>query len=184
MEQKLLPSEFCSKSGSRATTNDALKRTLAKYFSKPENINYILRQTSDQCSDVSGDQRFPSSSLYSQRDAIYEFMTLVSNTVPPNGPEGAPRPNILHKRDNLDKTLNKLKHRDLIWSSDIFSEEKAKVEEENDFMVNPYEMSEGVLKCRKCECKFIFSFTKQTRSADEPMTTFARCSNCGHRWKE
>ena len=23
----------------------------------------------------------------------------------------------------------------------------------------------------------------QTRSADEPMTTFAYCNDCGHRWK-
>lgn len=144
-------------------TEDVLKRTLAKYFSKPENIDYILRQTSARTPG-------PPDAGCSQRDAVYELMTLVSKP--------------LREHNDLDKTLNKLKHRDLIWSSDIFSEEKAKIEEENDFMVNPYEMSEGVLKCRKCECKFIFSFTKQTRSADEPMTTFARCSNCGHRWKQ
>lgn len=171
MEEKLDVSE--------PVLNDALKRTLAKYFSKPENVDYILRQTSDA-----------PQARCSQRDAVYELMTLVSNAVakravPTRKGGGAQGSRVGAERANTcDDLLNKLKHRDLIWSSDIFSEEKAKIEEENDFMVNPYVMSEGVLKCRKCECKFIFSFTKQTRSADEPMTTFARCSNCGHRWKE
>lgn len=145
---------------------DALKRTLGKYFSKPQNVDYILRQTADQ-RDAH------------QRDAVYELMALISNAA-------ARKERLDHaaRKERLDKTLHKLKHRSLIWSSDIFSEEKAKIDEENDFMVNPYEMSEGVLTCGKCECKFIFSFTKQTRSADEPMTTFARCSNCAHRWKQ
>ena len=31
--------------------------------------------------------------------------------------------------------------------------------------------------------KLISCFQAQTRSADEPMTTFAYCNECGHRWK-
>ena len=39
------------------------------------------------------------------------------------------------------------------------------------------------MECGKCKQKKV-SFTQaQTRSADEPMTTFCRCENCGHRWK-
>ena len=38
-------------------------------------------------------------------------------------------------------------------------------------------------KCRKCgkrECSY---YQLQTRSADEPMTTFITCLNCGNNWK-
>ena len=35
-------------------------------------------------------------------------------------------------------------------------------------------------KCRKNNCNY---FQMQTRSADEPMTTFVTCLNCNNRWK-
>lgn len=35
-------------------------------------------------------------------------------------------------------------------------------------------------KCRKNECTY---YQMQTRSADEPMTTFVTCIPCGNRWK-
>lgn len=36
-------------------------------------------------------------------------------------------------------------------------------------------------KCKKRECTF---FEIQTRSADEPMTVFIRCINCGNSWRQ
>lgn len=35
-------------------------------------------------------------------------------------------------------------------------------------------------KCKKNKCSY---YELQTRSADEPMTTFITCLHCGHRWK-
>ena len=35
-------------------------------------------------------------------------------------------------------------------------------------------------KCKKNKCSY---YELQTRSADEPMTTFISCLHCGHRWK-
>lgn len=35
-------------------------------------------------------------------------------------------------------------------------------------------------KCKKNRCSY---YEQQCRSADEPMTTFVRCLNCGNRWK-
>lgn len=37
--------------------------------------------------------------------------------------------------------------------------------------------------CRKCKSKKCTYYQLQTRSADEPMTTFVTCIDCGNRWK-
>ncbi|CAG2108907.1 unnamed protein product [Medioppia subpectinata] len=39
-------------------------------------------------------------------------------------------------------------------------------------------------KCPKCDHKRAYFMQLQTRSADEPMTTFYRCCSCSHRWKD
>ena len=41
---------------------------------------------------------------------------------------------------------------------------------------------EGILTCPKCKSRKTSYYQMQTRSADEPMTTYAQCL-CGHRWK-
>lgn len=40
-----------------------------------------------------------------------------------------------------------------------------------------------LLKCGKCGKRDCTYNQLQTRSADEPMTTFVLCNHCGHRWK-
>ena len=37
--------------------------------------------------------------------------------------------------------------------------------------------------CRKCKGKQCTYYQLQTRSADEPMTIFVSCIQCGNRWK-
>tara|TARA_B100001287_G_scaffold267452_1_gene262600 strand:+ start:474 stop:986 length:513 start_codon:yes stop_codon:yes gene_type:complete len=37
--------------------------------------------------------------------------------------------------------------------------------------------------CRKCKSRKCSYYQLQTRSADEPMTTFVTCIDCGNRWK-
>lgn len=38
--------------------------------------------------------------------------------------------------------------------------------------------------CERCQAKEAYFFQMQTRSADEPMSTFYRCVECKHQWKE
>ena len=40
-----------------------------------------------------------------------------------------------------------------------------------------------LLKCGKCNKRNCTYNQIQTRSADEPMTTFVLCNECGNRWK-
>lgn len=41
----------------------------------------------------------------------------------------------------------------------------------------------GMFTCRKCKKMKVTYTQAQTRSADEPMTTFFCCLSCGNRWK-
>ena len=45
------------------------------------------------------------------------------------------------------------------------------------------ESSTDTFRCRKCQGNHCSYFLIQTRSADEPMTTFVTCLDCGNRWK-
>ena len=45
------------------------------------------------------------------------------------------------------------------------------------------EASTDNFKCFKCKSTKCTYYQLQTRSADEPMTTFVTCINCGNRWK-
>jgi len=37
--------------------------------------------------------------------------------------------------------------------------------------------------CKKCHSRKCSHYQMQTRGADEPMTTFITCLNCGHEWR-
>jgi DNA-directed RNA polymerase subunit M/transcription elongation factor TFIIS len=65
------------------------------------------------------------------------------------------------------KTQYKLKEKELIIEAN-----KAK---EEDY--------DGMFKCRKCKSKKTTYYQMQTRSADEPMTTYVTCTACGLKWK-
>ena len=60
-------------------------------------------------------------------------------------------------------------------------EEKAK-RDANKFEQN-IEASTDTFTCRKCKGNKCTYYQMQTRSADEPMTTFCSCILCGNRWK-
>lgn len=40
------------------------------------------------------------------------------------------------------------------------------------------------VRCPKCEYTEVYAWQIQTRAADEPSTTFYKCSKCGHTWRE
>ena len=66
-----------------------------------------------------------------------------------------------------------------IWNSLI---ELKKIKDENKFSPK-IEASTDDFTCSKCKSKKCTFYQLQTRSADEPMTTFVTCINCGNRWK-
>ncbi len=60
--------------------------------------------------------------------------------------------------------------------------EKKKIIDENKY-TSKIEASTDDFTCYKCKSKKCTFYQLQTRSADEPMTTFVTCLNCSNRWK-
>lgn len=60
--------------------------------------------------------------------------------------------------------------------------ELKKIRDENKYEPK-LEASTDDFKCWKCKSKKCTYYQLQTRSADEPMTTFVSCLDCGNRWK-
>ena len=72
-----------------------------------------------------------------------------------------------------------LRKRKMGWNHPNFENQERKQKEYDDFLMNPPEVQEGVIECHSCGSKKTFSFSKQTRRADESATVFVRCSHCG-----
>ena len=65
------------------------------------------------------------------------------------------------------------------WKQEI---QDKKLRLENKFFPK-IEASTDNFTCGKCKTKACTYYQLQTRSADEPMTTFVTCTQCGNRWK-
>jgi len=75
-------------------------------------------------------------------------------------------------------------HEELKSAERRAEDDKIKTENMNNAMVPQAERSISTsLTCGKCGQKKVSYSQAQTRSADEPMTTFCECTVCGNRWK-
>lgn len=97
----------------------------------------------------------------------------------------------LKNKDLLEKLLSKsLKAHEFVYMShqelrpDLWSAllEKKKIKDENTYTPK-IEASTDNFICGKCKSKKCTYYQLQTRSADEPMTTFVTCLDCGNRFK-
>lgn len=58
-----------------------------------------------------------------------------------------------------------------------------KLEREEELSSRPPPVSSNLVRCRKCKSQDVSTNQVQTRGADEAMTVFHECNNCGIRWK-
>jgi transcription elongation factor S-II len=104
--------------------------------------------------------------------------------------------NINPKSSTFNKTLlkkvktKKIKVRELafmthqemnpkIWKELV----EAKIKRDKNLTEIDMSAATDEFKCYKCQKRVCTYYQLQTRSADEPMTTFITCLNCGNRWK-
>lgn len=86
------------------------------------------------------------------------------------------------KGKTCNEIVDSLNSQKYLWNNDVFLENRIRIEENDSFIMNPFEVEEGVLTCSKCGNNRTYSYSKQTRSSDEPMSTFAQCMNCKFKW--
>jgi len=75
-----------------------------------------------------------------------------------------------------------MSHQEIIPEKWVTLLSDKKIREENIYAPKLEASTDG-FTCRKCKSKECSYYQLQTRSADEPMTTFVTCIKCGTRWK-
>jgi len=86
--------------------------------------------------------------------------------------------NIIKPEELINKTHEELYPE--IWE-EILLKNKKKMDLLQNESIN--KKGTSMFKCGKCKERNCTYFQLQTRSADEPMTTFVTCLNCNNRWK-
>ena len=104
-----------------------------------------------------------------------EYMIQVYDTIGELLHKGKTKQALYSIREDIEKGNTQ-------WSMDLFEEYKQNLND-MEFSLNDIEIQEGVLECFKCGGKKTISYQKQTRSADEGATTFARCVECNNNWR-
>ncbi len=75
-----------------------------------------------------------------------------------------------------------LKEGKVEWRDDVYEKIAQKMVEMNEFLVKPFSINEGIIKCKNCGSYKTFCSQMQTRSGDEQLTLFVRCTQCGKHW--
>lgn len=115
---------------------------------------------------------------------IDQFRSIYTNLADPKNPD--------FRRDLYDRNID-VQTIATMGARDMASKKKKEaVQEElknsreacqSDWDIRHVKRGDGQFKCMKCKSMKTDYFQAQTRSADEPMTTYVNCNNCGNRWK-
>lgn len=88
----------------------------------------------------------------------------------------------LNKGEIKSREVGTMTHQEMIPTKWVKMMQIKKEKEEN--LYSPkIDGNTDMFVCRKCKSNKCSYYQLQTRSADEPMTTYVNCVTCGHRWK-
>ena len=88
---------------------------------------------------------------------------------------------ILHDM-SLDTIITNIRNGAIGWNHNMFFEISQKLNEQDDFILNPFEVAEGVLQCTRCGGSRTLSYSRQVRSCDEGTSVYASCMECKNSW--
>jgi len=84
---------------------------------------------------------------------------------------------------SIKSLLTHIKEGKFEWENPVFDNIRYDQQEQDEFLINPFEVQEGVLECGKCGSKKTYSYSKQIRRADESSSIMCYCSQCESRWR-
>lgn len=90
------------------------------------------------------------------------------------------------KRKELSSTNIAFLEPHVIWPDGPYAKMKRTIDLRDAAKLHfsdPNNVPDGMFKCGKCKSMKTTYYQLQTRSADEPMTTFVTCINCNNCWK-
>lgn len=86
-------------------------------------------------------------------------------------------------RDDYKEVLNDIKQGKVCWNSTLFDTVRSRIQEHDEYLLNPVSVVEGVVQCNKCGSWKTWSVQKQIRSSDEGFSTLSTCVMCGSKWR-
>jgi DNA-directed RNA polymerase subunit M/transcription elongation factor TFIIS len=114
------------------------------------------------------------------------FHKVYRNLVPPDNAQSVGNPKLLELVKNGTIPPEDVATMDpsKLWPEKWRDMEEARIMRQIATLETTSEAATNLFLCRKCKNRKCVYTEVQTRSADEPMTTFICCLVCGNRWKE
>lgn len=84
-------------------------------------------------------------------------------------------------KDGIIQSYNLVKMTKEEMNPEVWTALKTKIMNQAMFKKEEYE--DGMFKCNRCKSMKTVYYQMQTRSADEPMTTYVTCTECNLKWK-
>jgi DNA-directed RNA polymerase subunit M/transcription elongation factor TFIIS len=137
----------------RLIAKDLLRRVL----NKEQNINVIEKNIYEICG---GDDE-EDEELY--KKILYQVLHDINQGI------------------KLPDILKDLKKHKILWKHSSLDKYIKEEDEQDEFITNPFQVEEGIVECR-CGSKRVYSYSKQTRSGDEGITSFHQCLKCKSKW--
>jgi len=86
---------------------------------------------------------------------------------------------------NIEEYVKNVIQKELLgFNHSSFDKFRQKENIQDEYVINPFQAEEGVVQCVKCKSMKVYSVSRQTRAADEPMTTVSVCTMCKHKWSQ
>lgn len=135
------------------------KEALSQVFKKPKNIDIIERNIYSVIKSNNNDFN-----IDDYNHAIYQVIGDFLNN------------------ESASNILKNIKKGNILWDHSIYENIKYNIKEQDEFIMNPFEVAEGVVQCGKCKSWRTYSYPVQNRSSDEGTSTISQCIKCNNKW--